>query len=189
MQKHQRCVLEGPKHAKSFSLPAAKFLPRCRACPGAVRAQDRDRSCAGQCWGGWRSRRTNLGVGAVLLLALPTGEEVGLRPSCLGHLMLPDRFFRHGFPDLFQLVTGHFLSKGKKKSNKITSAQFYRHTHHRGRNQGDRRGLQMAVKPESLLVLVTGPCVDPCDELTSQQTLHAAIPTASFLPMHWGSSC
>lgn len=115
MQKHQRCVLEGPKHAKSFSLPAAKFLPRCGACPGAVRAQDRDRSCAGQCWGGWRSRRTNLGVGAVLLLALPTGEEVGLRPSCLGHLMLPDRFFRHGFPDLFQLVTGHFLSKKKKK--------------------------------------------------------------------------
>lgn len=161
MQKHQRCVLEGPKHAKSFSLPAAKFLPRCGACPGAVRAQDRDRSCAGQCWGGWRSRRTNLGVGAVLLLALPTGEEVGLRPSCLGHLMLPDRFFRHGFPDLFQLVTGHFLSKKKKKSNKITSAQFYRHTHRRGRNQGDRRGLQMAVKPESLSVFGYWPVCRP----------------------------
>lgn len=54
--------------------------------------------------------QSHLGVGAVLFLALPAGEEVGLGPSRLGHLMLPDGLLRHGFPDFFQLIAGHFLS-------------------------------------------------------------------------------
>lgn len=103
------------------------------------------------CQGQDRSRKTNLGVGAVLLLAFPTGEEVSLCSSCLGHLMLPDCFFCHGFPDLFQLITGHFLSKKKKeKGNKITSAQFYYHTHYSGNSQQDRAARQMGIKTESL---------------------------------------
>lgn len=65
------------------------------------------RGC-GSCW-------ANLSVSAVLLLALPTGEEVGLGPSCPSYLVLPDRFLCHGFPDLLQLVTGHFLSRKKQR--------------------------------------------------------------------------
>lgn len=42
-QKHQCCISESPEHAKSFSPPAAKFLPCCMAC-WAVRAPDHNRS-------------------------------------------------------------------------------------------------------------------------------------------------
>lgn len=55
--------------------------------------------------------------------------------------------------------------------------------------KGTEGAYRWLLSQKAFRFLVTGPCVDPCDELTSQETLHAAIPTASFLPMHWGSSC
>lgn len=143
--------------------------------------------CRGQQCGSYKSRKTNLGVGAVLLLAFPTGEEVSLRPSCLGHLMLPDCFFRHGFPDLFQLITGHFLSK---KAIKITSVQFHHHTHYSGKSQQDRMVYQMGIKTEKLSFPVSGSYLGPHDDPKYQQTtLHVANPIASSLPVHSGSSC
>lgn len=113
MQNHH--ILECLECTKRFSPPVAKFGPVTERYERVTMA---DRVlCRGQWRGGCRSRKTNLGVGTVLLLAFPTGEEVGLRPSCLGHLMLPDCFFRHGFSDLLQLVTGHFLPKKAIKSH------------------------------------------------------------------------
>lgn len=59
----------------------------------------------------WPGCGTDLSVSAVLLLAFAASEEVGLSATCLGHLVLPDRLFRHSLPDLLQLVTGHFLPR------------------------------------------------------------------------------
>lgn len=59
-------------------------------------------------------------VGAVLPLALATGEQIGLSASGSCHLMVPDSLFGQVLPHFLQLITGHFLEREreKKKSKK-----------------------------------------------------------------------
>lgn len=54
----------------------------------------------------------HLRVGAVLLSALAAGEQVCLRATSTGHLVLSDGLLGHGLTDLLQLITGHLLEHG-----------------------------------------------------------------------------
>lgn len=55
----------------------------------------------------------NLVVGAVLLLALAALQQVSGGATSFGHLVFPDGLLGENVPQLFQLVTGHFLHKQK----------------------------------------------------------------------------
>lgn len=50
-----------------------------------------------------------LGVGTLLLFALPTSEQVSLGAPRGGHLVVPDGFFGQILPHLLQLIACHFL--------------------------------------------------------------------------------
>lgn len=58
-----------------------------------------------------------LRVGAVLPLALATGEQIGLSASGSCHLMVPDSLFGQVLPHFLQLITGHFLERKKRAKN------------------------------------------------------------------------
>ena len=49
-------------------------------------------------------------VGAVLLPALAALQQVCGGPTCFGHLVLPDGLLGENIPQLFELITGHFLN-------------------------------------------------------------------------------
>lgn len=56
-------------------------------------------------------------VGALLLLALATGEQISLSASSGGHLVVPDSLFGQILSNLLQLITGHFLQVQKDASS------------------------------------------------------------------------
>jgi len=56
-------------------------------------------------------------VGAVLLPALAALQQVCGGPTCFGHLVLPDGLLGENIPQLFELITGHFLQKHTNITN------------------------------------------------------------------------
>lgn len=57
-------------------------------------------------------------VGAVLLPAFFTLQQVSGGASSFGHLMLPDGLLGENAPQLFQLITGHLLQYGNMSSSR-----------------------------------------------------------------------
>lgn len=109
----------GPKVTHHSWLGPQPWNHARRMCPGmrektpACRAGGK---CAPLCAAlrtralrGWLA---HLRVGAVLLPALSTGEQVCLCATRAGHLVLTDGLLGHGLADLLQLIAGHVLQRG-----------------------------------------------------------------------------